>query len=519
MSKALVKSTGTVVSMTMISRVFGFLRDMVTAQMFGAGASFDAFSVAFKIPNFMRRLFAEGSFSQAFVPILSEYQKQKSAEDIRHFVNAMAGTLGMVLLIVTVLGVMLAPLIIRAFAPGFAHDGTRFDLAVSMLRITFPYLMLISLTAFSGAILNTYSRYWVAAFTPVFLNLCMISTALWLSPQLSVPIKALAWGVFAAGVLQLLFQWPFLKQLRLAPRPRVDFKNAGVRRVLKLMVPAIFGVSVSQINLLLDTLFASFLMVGSVSWLYYSDRLMEFPLGVFGVAISTVILPFLSRHHASQAPQQFSLTLDWALRMVLLIGIPAAVVLATLAVPLLSTLFHYGRFDDRAVMMAHKSLAMFAIGIAPCMLIKVLAAGFYAKQDLRTPVRIGILAMVSNMVLNALFILPLAHAGIALATSLSAVLNAGCLFYYLRKEQIYSPRSGWRFFSLRLLFANVVLAFWLVLAGSEAAVWLSQSVSWRLQHLVGLLLSAMLIYFSALWLSGLRLRDLLVPQPSRPLAV
>ncbi len=269
MSKSLLKSTTVVVTMTTISRVFGFLRDMITAQVFGAGAAFDAFSVAFKIPNFMRRLFAEGSFSQAFVPVLAEHQKQKSHEEVQKFINAMAGSLGMVLLLVSILGVLLAPWIVRLFAPGFEANGTRFDLAVSMLRITFPYLMLISLTAFSGAILNTYSRYWVAAFTPVFLNLCMISAAFWLSPQLSTPIKALAWGVLIAGIVQMLFQWPFLWRLRLSPRPVVDFKNAGVVRVLKLMVPALFGVSVSQVNLLLDTLFASFLVVGSVSWLYY----------------------------------------------------------------------------------------------------------------------------------------------------------------------------------------------------------------------------------------------------------
>lgn len=506
------KSTSVVVVMTMISRVFGFLRDMVTAQMFGAGVAFDAFSVAFRIPNFMRRLFAEGSFAQAFVPVLSQYQRQKTQEDIREFINAMAGNLGMVLLVVSTLGVILAPWIVHVFAPGFEKTGERFDLAVGMLRVTFPYLMFISLTAFSGAILNTYSRYWVAAFTPVFLNLCMIAAALWLAPWLSVPIKALAWGVFIAGIVQLVFQWPFLCHMRLMPRPRIDFSNTGVVRVLKLMVPALFGVSVSQINLLLDTLFASFLIVGSVSWLYYSDRLMEFPLGVFGVAISTVILPHLSRHHAAASPQNFSLVLDWALRMVLLVGIPAAVVLALLAVPLLSTLFHYGRFDNYAVLMARKSLAMFALGIAPCMLIKVLAAGFYAQQDLRTPVRIGILAMIANMALNCIFILPLAHAGIALATSLAAVFNAGYLFYSLCHKQIYVPRTGWRFFALRLLFANAILAFWLWLGTSDLSTWLSQNVYWRLTHLLGLLSSAVIIYFVALWFSGVRLHDLLVPQ-------
>lgn len=512
MSKALLKSTTVVVTMTVISRIFGFLRDMVTAQMFGAGAAFDAFSVAFRIPNFMRRLFAEGSFSQAFVPVLSEYQKQKSPAEIQQFINAMIGSLGISLLLVTILGILLAPGIVHVFAPGFEQQGMRFDLAVNMLRITFPYLTFISLTAFSGAILNTYSRYWVAAFTPVFLNISMIATAVWLSPWLSTPIMALAWGVFIAGVVQLFFQAPFLYQLRLMPRPRIDFKNSGVVRVLKLMVPALFGVSVSQINLLLDTLFASLLVVGSVSWLYYSDRLMEFPLGVFGVAISTVILPHLSRHHASQAQQHFSLTLDWALRMILLVATPAALVLALLAGPLLATLFHYGHFDNYAVLMARKSLAMFALGIAPCMLIKVLAAGFYAKQDLRTPVRIGIVAMVANMLFNVLFIFPFAHAGIALATSLAALLNAGCLFYYLRRQQIYLPSAGWKAFSLRLLLANVILALWLWLGSGDMSAWLFQSAAWRLLHLFELLGSAVVIYFLTLWLAGIRLDDFLIPQ-------
>ncbi len=512
MSKALLKSTTVVVAMTFISRIFGFLRDMITAQVFGAGAAFDAFSVAFKIPNFMRRLFAEGSFSQAFVPVLSEYQQQKSQNEIKAFINSMAGSLGLVLLLVSLLGILLAPWIVRLFAPGFVADGERFALAVTLLRITFPYLLFISLTAFCGAILNTYSRYWVAAFTPVFLNLCMIMAAWWLVPHLHIPIQALAWGVFVAGLIQLAFQAPFLWRLRLLPRPRINFKNSGVNRVLKLMVPALFGVSVSQINLLLDTLFASFLIVGSVSWLYYSDRLMEFPLGVFGVAISTVILPHLSRHHATTSAQQFSLTLDWALRMVLLIGIPAGVVLSLLAVPLLSTLFHYGRFDDYAVLMARKSVMMFALGIAPCMLIKVLAAGFYAKQNLSTPVRVGIIAMVANMILNLLFIFPLKHAGIALATSLAALVNASFLYYHLRKENIYQPRSGWQYFVVRLCFANLVLALWLSFGAGDVSTWLVQSGLWRLLHLFGLLFASLVIYFAALWLSGIRLQDLFMPQ-------
>lgn len=510
MSKSLVKSTTLVIVMTVISRIFGFIRDMVTASFFGAGAAFDAFSIAFRIPNFMRRLFAEGSFSQAFVPVLSQYQKQKSNEEIKQFVSAMSGTLGISLLIVTILGVVSAPWIVRLFAPGFVTSGERFDLAVTMLRITFPYLMLISLTAFSGAILNTYSRFWVAAFTPILLNISMIATAMWLSPKLAVPIIGLAWGVFIAGIAQLLFQWPFLRNLKLMPRPKINFRDPGVRRVLKLMVPALFGVSVGQINLLVDSIFASILVVGSVSWLYYSDRLMEFPLGVFGVAISTVILPHLSRHHATKSDKSFSLTLDWALRAVLLVGIPAAVVLAMISGPLLSTLFQHGRFDQEDVLMARKSLSAFAIGIAPFMLVKILAAGFYAKQDMKTPVRIGVVAMVANIILNFMLIRSFAHAGIALATSLAAIINTCCLFYLLYHRGIYQLRDGWQLFLLRLSSSNILLAIWLWFGADDISIWVTQTISWRVTHLSFLLFSSVVIYFAALWLTGVRPRHLLI---------
>lgn len=497
--------------MTLISRIFGFIRDMVTANFFGAGVAFDAFTMAFRIPNFMRRLFAEGSFSQAFVPVLSQYQKQKDPAEIRNFINAMSGTLGATLFVVSVIGVIFAPQLVRLFAPGFHVDGDRFDLAVAMLRITFPYLFFISLTAFSGAILNTFNRFWVAAFTPVFLNLCMISAAIWLSPHFAKPIIALAWGVFFAGIVQLSFQLPFLKQIKFFPIPRINFKDEGVRRVLGLMIPALFGVSVGQINLLVDSVFASLLAIGSVSWLYYSDRLMEFPLGVFGVAISTVILPNLSRHHASDANGAFSLTLDWALRAVLLLGVPSAVLFIVIAGPMLSTLFQHGHFTAESVLMARKSLMAFSLGIAPFMLVKVLASGFYAKQDMRTPVRIGIIAMVTNIILNALLIWPLAHAGIALATSLAAFVNTGFLFYFLRQRGHYHPRSGWKLFSLRLIVANTVLGIWLWYSAGDLNMWMTNHVAWRVLHLSYLIITALIIYFGMLWLSGIRVHDLLMP--------
>jgi len=510
-NKNLVKSTSVIISMTLISRIFGFIRDMTTAAFFGTGAAFDAFTMAFRIPNFMRRLFAEGSFSQAFVPVLAEYQKQKSKEEIQQFIDAVTGTLGIALIIATALGILFAPAIVHIFAPGFGGGSERFELAVTMLRITFPYLFLISLTAMLGAILNTYSRFWVAAFTPVFLNMVMIATAIWLSPQFSQPIIALAWGVFIAGVVQLLFQWPFLRQLKLLPRPKINFRDPGVRRVLKLMVPALFGVSVGQFNLLMDSVFASLLVVGSVSWLFYSDRLMEFPLGVFGVAISTVILPHLSRHHATQSEVSFSLTIDWALRAVLLVGVPSGVAFAVVSGPLLSTLFQHGEFDAHAVEMARLSLSAFAIGIAPFMLVKVLASGFYAKQDMHTPVRVGVIAMISNTVLNLILMWPLAHAGIAMATSLSAVLNCGLLFYLLRKKGVYHPRAGWRMFLTRLVFSNVAMGAWLWVAAGDLQTWLTANTLWRYEHLLFLIASSMVLYFAALWISGVRPRDLLVP--------
>lgn len=510
MSKKLFKSSFLVASMTLLSRVAGFIRDMVTAMLFGASAGFDAFSVAFRIPNLMRRLFAEGSFAQAFVPVLSEYQQQKTFPETHRFVNAIAGTLTVILIGVTVCGMLLAPLFIKLFAPGFSLMDDRFTLAVSMLRITFPYLLLISLTAFLGAILNTFGRYWVPAFTPIWLNVCMIGAAFFLAPYLSIPITALAWGVLLAGFVQLIFQLPFISRIQLLPRPKLGFHDPGVMRVLKLMVPALFGVSVSQLNLLIDTLFASILVVGSVSWLYYSDRLMEFPLGVIGVAISTVILPHLSRHHADRSEKDFSAVIDWALRCVLLVGLPAAVVFAVISGPLLSTLFQRGHFDAHAVIMTRKSLSMFAIGIAPFMLIKILAAGFYARQDMRTPVRIGIIAMVSNMLFNVILVWPFKHAGIALATSLSAILNSGLLFYFLKKHKHIALRADWRIFGLRLLIANGVLAIWLWFLSGNLTDWLQANTMWRITHLSELLISSGVIYLIVLWLLGLRPRHLLL---------
>lgn len=512
MSKSLLKSTGIVSAMTSLSRVTGFIRDMVYAQMFGAGAGTDAFFVAFRIPNFLRRLFAEGAFSQAFVPVFSEYQTQRSPQELQELVNQVAGTLGAILLLISAIGVVAAPILILVFAPGFTTDATRYDLTVEMLRITFPYLFFISLTAFAGGILNSCGKFAIPAITPVLLNLTMIAAALWLAPQMERPVVGLAWGVFIAGVLQLSFQIPFLRQIKLLPRPRWGWATQGVQQILRLMLPVLFGSSVAQINLLIDTVIASFLISGSVSWLYYSDRLVEFPLGIFGVALGTVILPKLSRQHANAEAGGFSQTLDWALRWALLIGVPATTALILLAGPLLSALFQYGEFDARDVTMSARSLMAFALGLTAFMLIKVLAPGFYARKDTRSPVKYGLIAMAANTAMVLAFVWPLAHAGLALATSLAAYLNAGLLLYNLRQRAIYQPRSGWRKFLLQLFLANLVMGTVLWFGVGDFNDWLTADAKTRLWHLTWLIAAGGGSYVLAVLAVGIRPRHLLLRQ-------
>ncbi len=507
MSKNLLKSSYVVASMTILSRIVGLVREIVFANFFGASAGMDAFLVAFKIPNFMRRLFAEGAFSQAFVPVLSEYRQLRSEQDARIFINRMAGTLGFVLLGVTTIAVLLAPIFVMIFAPGFIHDPTRFGLAASMLRVTFPYLLFISLTAFAGAILNSYDIFSVPAITPVLLNFSLICAAIFLAPYFKNPVQALAWGVFIGGAVQLCFQLPFLKHLHLLPRPQIFWRDEGVKKVIKLMVPAVFGVSVAQISLLIDTLFASFLRQGSITWLYFSDRMTNFPLGVFGVAIAVVVLPHLSRKHADKSASEFSASLDWALRCILIIGIPSAIGLFVLSGPLLSTILQHGKFGIFDVTMARRSLMAFAIGLPAFMLIKVLASGFYSRQDIKTPVKIAAIAMASNMILNLILIFPLAHAGLALATSLTSALNAGLLFYLLYKRRIYTPQKGWHKYALQLGFANVTMAIMLWFSSAKTSQWVTWSSQQRITHLLPILLGAVIIYGICLYISGLRWHD------------
>lgn len=502
--------------MTFVSRLLGFVRDVVIARYFGAAPGTDAFFVAFRIPNFLRRLFAEGAFSQAFVPVLSDYKERHDPTQLRPFLDRTAGSLSLALLLVTFAGIIAAPVLIMLFAPGFYRNAEQFELSVEMLRITLPYLFFISLTAFAGAILNTWGRFAVPAFTPVFLNFLMIAATIWLAPYLSEPITALAWGVLVAGFVQLGFQVPALLRAGLLPTPRFGFHDSGVRRIIALIGPAIFGVSVTQVNLLVDTLIASFLVSGSVSWLYYSDRLVEFPLGIFGVAIGTVMLPHLSKNHASRDRDGFSRSLDWALRWVILIGLPATLGLALLAEPMISTLFQYDRFSSHDAEMASRSLMTYSIGLIGFIAIKVLIPGFSSRQDLRTPVRYGVYAVVANLALNLALIFQLApigwgHAGLALATALAAIFNAGLLLAKLLKERIYRPEPGWTIFLLRVAFASAVMAPILVYA-SNAYPWQAWSMTERTSHLALWILLGFGTYVSCLTLTGLRPRHMLVPE-------
>lgn len=501
--------SGVVVSvMTLLSRVLGMVRDMVVATYFGSGAATDAFVIAFKIPNFLRRLFAEGAFAQAFVPVLSEYRTRRSLAEVKLLVDRTAGMLGLILALLTMVGVVFAPQVAFVFAPGFRGEPEKLALAGDLLRITFPYLLLISLTAFTSGVLNSYGKFAVPAFTPVLLNVCMIGSAVFLTPWFDEPITALAWGVFIAGVAQLTFQLPYVARLGLLPRPRVKPRDEGVRRILLLMLPALFGVSVSQINLLLDTVLASFLETGSVSWLYYADRLSELPLGAFGIAIGTVILPSLSRQHAGDDPEAFSATLDWALRMVLLVGVPAALALGILAEPLIAGLFYYGAMTEQAVVQSARALEAYSLGVLAFMLIKVLAPGFFARQDMKTPVRIAVTCMIANMVFNLILIWPLKHVGLALATSLSSLLNAFLLFWGLYKVGVFRPQPGWALFGLRLAAgcaAMVAVVLWLNVPSGEWFAWGWERRALQLALLVGAGIAAFLAALVAL---GLRPRDL-----------
>ena len=503
----LLRALATVSSMTLLSRVLGFARDFFIARVFGAGLLTDAFFVAFRIPNLLRRMFGEGAFSQAFVPILAEYRNRQGADDTRRLVDSVSTALFVALVVTAAAGMALAPAIVYVTAPGFAAEPGKFSLTVAMLRITFPYILFISLVALAAGVLNTWSRFAVPAFTPVLLNISMILGAAAFADRFDPPVLALAWAVFAGGLLQLVFQLPFLARIGMLPRWRLDLKHPGVRRILRLMAPALFGVSVSQVSLVINTIFASFLVTGSVSWLYYADRLMEFPAGMLGAALGTILLPSLSKHHASGAPEEYSRLLDWGLRLTLLLALPAAAALAVLAMPLIATLFHYGRFTVEDAWMTREALVAYSIGLVGMILVKILAPGFYARQNVVTPVKIGVLTLAATQALNLALIGPLKHAGLALAIGLGACLNALLLYSMLRKRKIYSPQPGWRAYALKVGVSVAAMAVVLGVAMPPAARWLAAGWAWKVAALAGLVALGLAAYGACLLLLGFRPRD------------
>ena len=501
------KTLATIFGMTMLSRITGFLRDFLIARAFGASSYTDAFFIAFRIPNLLRRLFAEGAFSQAFVPILAEYKNQKGDRATHQLVDHVATILMWALVATCVIGILAAPMIVYFIATGLKDDPVVFNASVVMTRIMFPYIGFMSLVALSGGILNTWREFRVPAFTPVLLNLSFIAASLVLAPHLSQPVYALAFAVFFGGVLQLLIQIPALVKIGMLPRlslsPRIALEDQGVRRVLQKMVPATFAVSVAQVSLIINTNIATHLQKGSVSWLSYADRLMEFPTALLGVALGTILLPSLSKAHADGNDAEYSSLLDWGLRLTFLLALPSAVALATLSEPLTATLFHYGKFDAQAVMMTGRALIAYGVGLIGLILVKILAPGFYAKQDIRTPVKIAVGVLVATQLMNLIFVPWIALAGLALSIGLGACINAICLYIGLRHRKLYAPGAGWAKFGVQLVGALCLMGGVALLLASKFD-WLGMQ-SHPLQRVGALLLvivACAVTYFGALAAMG-----------------
>lgn len=512
---SLLKSTGIVGSMTLLSRVLGFVRDMLLAWIIGAGPLMDVFLLALRIPNFGRRMFAEGAFSQAFVPVFTETKTKGSPDDVRTLLSVVSGTLGGVLALITLAGTLGAPLIVWTFAPGFGADPAKHALASELLRWTFPYLLFISMTALAGGVLNVYGRFAIPAATPIILNICLISSAFIDAGSVHV----LAYAVFVAGILQFAFQLPALAKLDLLVRPRWGWSDARVRRIVKLMVPIMFGSSVAQVSLLLDTVIASFLKAGSMSWLYFADRLMEFPLGVFSIAVSTVVLPTLSREHAADDPTRFSGILDWGLRVMLLLGVPAAAGLFVLAGPLCATLFGRGKFGATDLDMTTWALMAYAGAFLGISLVKVLIPGFYARQVTGIPVRYGIISLVTGMATSVTLVLlsiwlgfPAPHASVAAGTSASSILNALLLYRRLRKDGVFVPTPGWTRYLVQLVGATIAMSVVARLLAGSDATWLATPMKTRVLELVGVVAASVTVYFGVLFATGLRVSSLKSPR-------
>ena len=516
----MLRSGAIVSAMTMVSRVLGLARDAIIFHFFPAGGALDAFFVAFRVPNLLRRMVAEGAFSLAFIPVLAEYKESRSKEDLQKLIDHVAGTLSLVLFGITVIGMIAAPLLAMIFAPGFMfgegqQDGSQADLTADLILITFPYIFLIALSAFVSAILNTFQKFAVPAFTPVLLNIALISSVIWWAPQFDEPVKALAWGVIIGGFLQLAFQLPFLFKIGLLPKPNFKRGHEGVKRIMKLMVPALLGSSVAQINILINTAIASLLAAGSISWLYASDRFVELPLAIIGVAIGVVILPKLSGDHINAKSKAFSETLDWGVRLGLLISLPAMVGLMLLAKPILATVLANGANNWNLVEMSSMSLITYSFGLPAFILVKVLAPGFYSRQNTRTPVRIGMFAVACNIVLSILIVYPWVkmgfvgpHAGLALATALAGYVNAGLLLYQLKKQNIYQSftqaKAIWLRDLCRIVAALIVMTILVLYANPEDSWWQNSALLQKIGTLLLLVGLAMFSYFGSLFLLGVR---------------
>ena len=505
----LLKAALSVSAMTFLSRITGLVREIIGFNLFGTSAAMDAFQVAWRIPNLLRRLFAEGAFSQAFVPVFAEYKNKRGETETKQLADRVASLLALILFVVTLVGVIVAPALVYATAAGFASNPEKFNLTAQLVRITFPYIFFISLVALSAGILNSFSAFKTPAFTPVLLNLSVIACALFLAPYVNPPILALAWGTMLGGIVQLAFQIPALRRIKMLPRLSLSAwkfrKDAGVVRVLTLMAPAVLGVSVAQISLLLNTQIASFLQTGSVSWLTAADRLMEFPSALLGVAIGTVLLPSLVKHHAEENSAEYSRLLDWGLRTTLLLSLPAAVGLAMLATPLIATLFHNGKFDAHAVLMTRDALVAYSVGLTGIILVKILAPGFYARQNIRTPVKIAIFTLVMTQLFNIALVPVFKHAGLALSIGLGACVNAGLLYFFMRRQGIFVPQPEWLAFMLKITVALYVMGGVLLwLAGSDAE-WLAATTLAKCGRLAVIVCAGAVAYFASLWMMGFRL--------------
>jgi putative peptidoglycan lipid II flippase len=503
----LLKAVTTVSGMTLLSRVTGLVRESLKAVLFGAGLQMDAFEAAFRLPNILRRMFAEGAFSQAFVPILAEYQRQRGAEATRDLIGRVGTLLAVVLLVVSVVGVLAAPWLVYLLAAGFDKTPGKVELTAEMIRIVFPYVLFVSLVSLAGGVLNVYRRFAVPAFTPVLLNLSIIGAALFLARYFDPPILALAWGVAIGGVAQLALQIRPLWKLGMLPRPSLAWNDEGVRRVLANMGPAVLGVSAAQISALINTQLAAWLGDGRISWITYADRLMEFPSALLGVALGTVLLPLLAKHHSDADHREYSALLDWGLRLAFLLALPAAVALWLLAVPLISTLYQYGKFSAIDVIQVRSALIGYAVGLTALVLVKILAPGFYARQNVKTPVKIAFVTVLVTQAFALALMWPLGHAGLTLATSIGACVNAALLFIFLFRRGLYRPRPGWPRFASKLAIAVAVLAALLAWLGGPASFWLAATLSEKATRLAVVLAAAALAYFATLFLLGFRLAD------------